>query len=749
MAIDSYSLCPGGRGKKIRFCCPDHIKDLEQIDAMIEGEQFAAGLAFVDNLLKERPDCACLTEAKCLFQRMIGLWEDAYETASAFAAREPKNVVAQTEYATTAALLDKPQEAVSALVDAIENVDGDQFPFAIVQAMLTVGASFYEAGRLFQAIAVAKQLQAFAPQDRASNEFLYRCLGDESVPLILKEIVFDVEAPADFPKKAEYDAATRQLARGEWKRGRAAFEELLPFAENWPNLFRNLALVELWFANEEKARGYFDRYLAAPGVDSEDAVDVEVLLMSLASPSWDDVETHVKRTYTLDDFDAAFEKILSSRQLVANPRLLAAASQTSEVPPKTAFNMLTAPLVDATSDVKLEDVPTQFGFAFVYGKQTDRAARLEIFALPSDVARVEAALQTILGAVPTLESEEPQEQQAVLWTTNESAPRFQFKNAADVPQETIERLFDEHLRDFAAKWFEHGYQVLGGQSPKETLSQSNGARRVEALTRLVSSTFTALYAEKVGALLREKTGLAAPKPIAPPETFATKEEALAFFRRVPLWRWSRLEVEKCKSDALVELLQIANLVAPRDVKEKFAAETLNRPFGETQYEDRAIAHAILIDAAIIAQNLDLAIERIAAATKDANETGNSDAQWNVLEVVTRFRRQELDQVRSLAQHVFAEHADDAQAMQTLQEFFAQINAAAQASMQYQEAYRRQAAQGGFPGAPAAPTASPFGADAPTAAPQSEKSSGLWTPGSDGPNDSGSASGGGSKLWLPD
>ena len=50
MAIDLYSLCPGGRGKKIKFCCPDHIKDLEQIDAFLEGEQFAAGLAFVENL---------------------------------------------------------------------------------------------------------------------------------------------------------------------------------------------------------------------------------------------------------------------------------------------------------------------------------------------------------------------------------------------------------------------------------------------------------------------------------------------------------------------------------------------------------------------------------------------------------------------------------------------------------------------------------------------------------------------------
>ena len=100
MAIDLYSPCPGGRGKKIQYCCPNHVKELEQIDKYLEGEQFAAGLAYVEGLIKNRPDCACLEEAKCMFQKLIGLWEDAYETAKKFAEREPKNVVAASEAAS-------------------------------------------------------------------------------------------------------------------------------------------------------------------------------------------------------------------------------------------------------------------------------------------------------------------------------------------------------------------------------------------------------------------------------------------------------------------------------------------------------------------------------------------------------------------------------------------------------------------------------------------------------------------------
>ncbi len=102
------------------------------------------------------------------------------------------------------------------------------------------------------------------------------------------------------------------------------------------------------------------------------------------------------------------------------------------------------------------------------------------------------------------------------------------------------------------------------------------------------------------------------------------------------------------------------------------------------------------------------------------------------------------ELRDLAQHVFTEHQDDQQAVQTLQEFFARLNSAAQMQAQAEAAYRRQAqTQGGAaPASPFGGAPSPF--DAPQAPAQEEKSSGLWTPGSD----SGSSNGG-SRLIIPD
>ncbi len=746
MSIDAYSLCPGGRGKKIQFCCPEHVKALEQIDRMIEGEQFSAGLAFVEELEKKSPNCACLTEAKCLFQRSIGLWEQAYETAKGFVEREPKNVVALTELATAAAVIDKPQEAVSALVDSYESVEGDQFPVAIIQATLTVGLALFEGGRIYPAIAVAKQLQAFAPQDQACNAFLYRCLGSESVPLQLKEQVFDLEAPADFEKKSEYDSAVAFLARGQWKRGREIVESLLPYAESWPKLYRNLALIELWFVNDDKAREYVAKYLASPNIDEETAVDTEELLLLLENPTWDDLECLERRTYAIDDFDKAFEQALSSKTLIVSPRLVQAA-RVDDVPPKNAFIVLNRPMCEKTIDLKLDDVAEQVGYLFAYGKTTSRSARVELFVMPSDLQAAENSLTTTFGELPKFESSEKQEQQPLMWTSNASSPRFQFKDASKLTNETLDFLYNEQMNRFAEEWFNHHYGVLGGKSPKDVVAEPFGARKVEALIRVVSNVYTSRYRETVAALLRARAGLPAPAPIAVPDGL-TSASLNDFLSAVPIWRWGRLQLEKCPSDVLAQMLQIANLAAPQEIKAKFAAELVKRPVGEVQYSDRAVAFSVLVDEAILNQDSDKALEVIAEAAAYARSVGESDGQWKFLEIVTRFRRQEIDKVRALAEDVMRNYQDDKPTIQALQRFFEEINAQAQMFLQSQQGRAQaasQAARAPFAANETNETRLDFGVGDRNAAPKEEKKSVIWTPGSD---DSNGGTGAG-KLWTPD
>ncbi len=743
MALDLYSLCPGGKGKKIQFCCPERLKDLEQIDKMLEGEQYAAGLSFVESLEEQHPDCACLMEAKCLFQRMIGLWEDAYETAVKFVGMESKNVVALTELATTSALLGKTKDAISTLVDAIENIEGDQFPTTVIQAMLTVGLTFYESGHIFPAIAIAKQLQAFTPTDPTLNNFLYRCLGSNSVPLMLKELVFDLDAPADFSRNQEYAEAVNLLSHGQWKRGRALLESMLSEADQWPCLYRSLGIVELWFANEEKARAYFDRFLSDEKVDYESKVDICQLMLLLRTPTWDDVLYVEKRVYTINNFDEAFERILSSRNLFANPRLQAMGF--GETPPRQSFSLLDKPLCDKTIDLTLDDVSQQIGYFLVYGKQTTRPARIEIYAFPTDFPVVESILLQILTVLPPCEEKETIEKRASLWSISASTPRFVFKDPSKLTPETVGKLNDDFLRLFVETWYLHKYEALDGKSPSELLDE--GAKeKVDALVRIVASNFTSSYSAQVEKLLRDKCNIPFPEEIVPPASFESESDASAYYHRLPLWRWGRLQLQKCRTEDLIDLLQVVALVASQEVKEKFATEILKRDDSKIQYQDKASALSILIDASVLNNDTDRALELIGQGSSYAKSVGRSDGYWKALEAITRFRRQEMDRVRSLAQQVFTEYSDDKEAVQMLRQFFEEVNASARAQLQVAEAYRRQAGQ--TSSATMNVGASPLDLGGSSQAPlqqREEKGGGLWTP--DGGEQAGGK--GTSKLWIPD
>ncbi len=39
MPIDAYALCPGGKDKKVKFCCGDLVGELEKIGRMLDGDQ--------------------------------------------------------------------------------------------------------------------------------------------------------------------------------------------------------------------------------------------------------------------------------------------------------------------------------------------------------------------------------------------------------------------------------------------------------------------------------------------------------------------------------------------------------------------------------------------------------------------------------------------------------------------------------------------------------------------------------------
>src|ERR1700694_1073954 len=119
MTIDPYAICPGGTGKKIKFCCSDLLSELDKVQRMLEGEQRAACLEYIDSLESKFSDTACLLSIKAMLEAQLGQEAKADATLSTFMKKYPENPVALAEAATLKASQAGGTAAVAPLQDAL------------------------------------------------------------------------------------------------------------------------------------------------------------------------------------------------------------------------------------------------------------------------------------------------------------------------------------------------------------------------------------------------------------------------------------------------------------------------------------------------------------------------------------------------------------------------------------------------------------------------------------------------------
>ena len=105
MPLDPYSPCPGGTGKKLKFCCSELIGDLEQLDRLTSGEQYAAGLEEVERLIKRYPGRACLMAYRTRLQLANKKFAEAAAGSKEFLEACPDNPVALGQAAVTEAMV--------------------------------------------------------------------------------------------------------------------------------------------------------------------------------------------------------------------------------------------------------------------------------------------------------------------------------------------------------------------------------------------------------------------------------------------------------------------------------------------------------------------------------------------------------------------------------------------------------------------------------------------------------------------
>ena len=145
MAIDPYSPCPCGSGKKVKFCCSALLDELNQIEQMMKGEQYQAALNYVEGLEGKQAPQACLLAIKLQLLRALKRAEESKTTAAAFLEHFPDNSIALAESAVQSAIGGEPAAATRELQRALA-ASGKQLYSQVYEAMSVVAQTLLQAG---------------------------------------------------------------------------------------------------------------------------------------------------------------------------------------------------------------------------------------------------------------------------------------------------------------------------------------------------------------------------------------------------------------------------------------------------------------------------------------------------------------------------------------------------------------------------------------------------------------------------
>ena len=252
MSLDAYSLCPGGTGKKIKFCCPDFLPELEKIDRMIEGEQFNACLQNIDQLEAKGPIPGLpdgiqvgVAEGHRSSRRGAGLRGRFRQSLSA-------KLGGLVEAALAAAVSEGGPAAMAKLQRAIGLCNGHiqsrVYEAASVVASVLIHEGHWSAGR-----ALLQFLSTLDPEDRECMERLIAINGSGEIPLLLKCDPPMLPCPPDAPWRAKFEAAMSFMNLAQWQETADRLTALSAETPDAPAVWNNLAVVRSWLADEAGA----------------------------------------------------------------------------------------------------------------------------------------------------------------------------------------------------------------------------------------------------------------------------------------------------------------------------------------------------------------------------------------------------------------------------------------------------------------------------------------------------------------
>lgn len=409
MTIDSYTMCPGGCGKKIKFCCgKEVVADLNKVYQSIVGDQRLAAVNLIQTARKKHGDKPCFLALEVDTYLALEKFDESREVLTLLRKQNPHNPVGLALDAIERVIRGKIEEAVEQLQRAVEYSEGS-FPSAVIQAFRHVGfALFFKnkitAGRAHLVIFDS----ATEHKDQEVGKVLAHSMLSPDVPFLLKYEYPLQNCPEGKSYKAEFDDAFETAMSGQWLRGIEKFAEIDKANPNQAAVAFNIAVLESKLGDEEEIAAAWSQFADIEDVPLHRAVEAEALAQ-LIDPSLDEREyEEVEISFDVTDQEKLTDIVVASDRFSKIPFQNEEWDEAAGPPPRFIYHLLDKPQIEPSDELTLESVPQSIGEILFFGKQTDQKARCVFSAVKNATMdeRVNSFAEIVKEAIDTASQSE-------------------------------------------------------------------------------------------------------------------------------------------------------------------------------------------------------------------------------------------------------------------------------------------------------------------------------------------------------
>lgn len=709
MSVDSYAPCPCGSGKKLKFCCGADWPEIERIEKLYESGQEHAAFDALVRLEAKLPNHPHLLQLKSELLMALGRQEEAEAVCDELIAKHPDNAhsrfLATLRLARDAQLSDAIRSWYTALAETASN--------GLVGTAMMSGRTLAMAAFANQATVAGRMLLNVLGSIDKSDESIQRLnaawRSDESQPLLIRELPYFIEAPADARWATAFTDALTSARGANLPKAESQFAALAEQAPNDPAVWSNLATLRAALADLPGAAQAYAK-LADCSADWDDAVEAEAMSLLYRDDLAGDVVEQFAGEFELQDVDRALETLASNRRFARVPDALLPRDGEDSPPPRAVFRWLDKPEVPASATQTFADVPTVIGAIQLFGRETDRPARFLVSAFGAErFDESVAALRSTIGEpLPALGEREIAG--AVL--TDRLALTWSPQLSTDLTADQVYELNRGwHQNALMNAWPHAKNHFLNGATPAEAVAGPAKRRALAAAVLLLQCELDVVFTRAEFDPLRTKLGLPAPADIDPASLPPDRP-----VEQIPLVRLPRVEASKLSDQQVIYLLNRAAAHRMASAVAHLGEEGLRRE--KFTLEDHANFYAVLAQSTV---NTSAAVKYLQEAQRCLVQAKQSPAYLMLFELRLRFQRREAREIDRLMKTITTRHQREPGVMQALASFLAEIGLI------------------GPDGRPVAPPAEQPG----LVIPGEEESSGkLWTP------ETAATTSGKSALWVP-